>query len=1016
ATSNESGPAVGYVTNRAPLLQDIQVTKAVNSISNPCNVGTCQVTYLVTATNVGRNAEINIQVTDSLPSQLQYLSNVASQGSYVSGTGIWSIGNLSSGNSATLQITAKVTGFSASIQNCAGLTASTPTDTNPANNTGCVSITPTHVFLSGFRAYEDGGRMAIEWTTSSESGTAGFYLFRKDPATGSYLRMNRRMLPALLTSPLGGTYHLIDEGASPGAQYTYMLVEIENAGSKKVYGPFRVSAGGTTEIEKPGESGSVDPDSLFRADGDSSGTPEKISKVASAGGVIAYSNKRSPETVTRRGDTDMYSGYTKVSQTPNSGIPPLTSVKTSSVATTASYGTSIKISVSRDGLYYLPASAIAPLLGLPEQIVRGYISYNLFSLNNRGQGVAYTHDSTNAGIFFYGRGVKSIYTDNNVYWLSVGTGIPMVTIAGTGPGPVISDNTFTETVHAEENRIVVPVLFEDPEADYWFWDVIVGSDPVDGTKTFPVNANGRAESAEAALTINLQGFTDTRHHVIVSLNGAGNIIGSGTWDGSGPKSFTFDCQGYLNEGENSVYVRGVQDDENALWSIFYVNSVDLSYKRLYRAVDNTLACRGDGNSPVTISGFTGPDILLFDTSVALKPKSVAAKTISGTDGNYSVSFSPASPDATYLAVLKSAGLSASGIQPALRTTLKSRSNYADYVIITRRDLASAASTLIKYRQNQGLWPKVVALEDVMDEFNYGVYDPRAIKDFLSFAYHNWMKPPKYVVLAGNGTYDYKNNLGKGDNLVPALMASTPMGLYPSDNLFVEVDADRLPKMSIGRLPVMTSQELGNIVNKIMSYETTGGSLFVAATDINDDGGDFTGYSDTIAAMAPLRYSVAKIYLSQHPMEEARTMLMDRINKGAVYLNFIGHSGPGQLGKYGLLTKDDLNSMTNSNGLNVMTAMTCLMGQYGIPGYNSLSESLLLKAGGGSVAVWSPSGYSFNSMAGILDEEFFKAAFRSSKPRLGDVLLKAFSGYNIAGGQKFMIDIYNLQGDPALKLK
>ena len=73
--------------------------------------------------------------------------------------------------------------------------------------------------------------------------------------------------------------------------------------------------------------------------------------------------------------------------------------------------------------------------------------------------------------------------------------------------------------------------------------------------------------------------------------------------------------------------------------------------------------------------------------------------------------------------------------------------------------------------------------------------------------HNWIKPPKYVVLAGNGTYDYKNHDGYGGNLIPTLMANTPMGLYASDSLFAEFDGDHVPKIAVGRLPVLTAEEL-----------------------------------------------------------------------------------------------------------------------------------------------------------------------------------------------------------------
>ena len=125
-------------------------------------------------------------------------------------------------------------------------------------------------------------------------------------------------------------------------------------------------------------------------------------------------------------------------------------------------------------------------------------------------------------------------------------------------------------------------------------------------------------------------------------------------------------------------------------------------------------------------------------------------------------------------------------------------------------------------------------------------------------------------------------MGKGDNLVPTLMAATPMGLYPSDNLFTELDGDHLPKIAIGRLPAHTAEELQDVVDKIMCYESTGGNHFVASADINDDGGNFTEDSDAVAALSPQKYAIEKIYLSQHPLNEARSMLMNRINRGAIF--------------------------------------------------------------------------------------------------------------------------------------
>jgi len=112
----------------------------------------------------------------------------------------------------------------------------------------------------------------------------------------------------------------------------------------------------------------------------------------------------------------------------------------------------------------------------------------------------------------------------------------------------------------------------------------------------------------------------------------------------------------------------------------------------------------------------------------------------------------------------------------------------------------------------------------MNEFNYGLYKPEAIRDFLSYAYHNWEKAPRYLVLAGEGTFDYRNNQGYNDNLVPAILVETPYGLFASDNRYADVDGDDgVPDMAVGRLPVMTSEELDAVISKITAYETAGGN-------------------------------------------------------------------------------------------------------------------------------------------------------------------------------------------------
>ena len=48
--------------------------------------------------------------------------------------------------------------------------------------------------------------------------------------------------------------------------------------------------------------------------------------------------------------------------------------------------------------------------------------------------------------------------------------------------------------------------------------------------------------------------------------------------------------------------------------------------------------------------------------------------------------------------------------------------------------------LAALRQSQGLRVKVVDVQDIYDEFSYGMVTPQAIKDFLTYAYENWAAP------------------------------------------------------------------------------------------------------------------------------------------------------------------------------------------------------------------------------------------------------------------------------------
>jgi len=116
---------------------DIAITKAV---SDPTpSVGT-NVTFTVTAHNNGPDPTTALQVTDLVPAGLTFVAATASQGTYTPATGVWDVGVLASGASATLQITARVNGTTP-VVNSARRTSSTPVDPVSGNDVASSTVT-----------------------------------------------------------------------------------------------------------------------------------------------------------------------------------------------------------------------------------------------------------------------------------------------------------------------------------------------------------------------------------------------------------------------------------------------------------------------------------------------------------------------------------------------------------------------------------------------------------------------------------------------------------------------------------------------------------------------------------------------------------------------------------------------------------------------------------------------------------------------------------------------------------
>jgi hypothetical protein len=855
----------------------------------------------------------------------------------------------------------------------------TATATDPNNNTSEFSggrETPTLAVITAFQAYP-GDRQAgavVQWQTASEIGSAGFSLWRKDEDNETFQPVQGQFLPALVHEPAGGIYRLLDPAVSSGQTPTYQLIEIEADGQTREHGPFKVKVTAGPDPRLPAMTGPYRRDPL-------------------------------PPSPARRARLE-------------AGKPALRQGRSAAARGFKGRG---KITIGRRDLYHLDTVTIADVLGTTPHQAAVMIRANQLRLENRGRPIAWLPAPT-GGIYFYGEGLDTPYTTENIYWLEKGKGVLMDVVDGGLPSPAVIEQTFTDTRHFEEDRYALTALYEDPEADFWLWEGITAQEAV---KTFDLNLQGVAGSGSAAatLTVYLKGASDTGanpdHQVEVCLNGT--PIGESRWDGTAGHHFSmqFD-QSLLQEGQNSVAVAGKLSG-GAAYSIFYVDAFDLSYRRDYRAAAGRLICRSEDSGVITISGFQTPHIQVFDITEPQRPRLVSGTRLDVVGGSFRVSFRPESPGRTYLAA------TADGVQPpaaiAARKppTLKKKQNSADYLIIIPTGFEAAADELANLRQAEGLETMVVLLEDIYDAFHDGIASPQAIRSFLRYAHQNWRRRPQYVVLAGNGNYDYRECLGLGENLIPPLMAATPYGLFATDNLYGDVEGSRgVPEIAVGRLPVLNPQEFQAYVEKLRCYRSAGGEWTGRAMLLADDpdrNGDFPADSDHLAGFLSA-YTLHKVYLPDFPtVNEARHQVLKGFNRGALLVNYLGHAGLDRLTAEGLLTTDDAAGLHNGDRMPLLTAFSCVVGRFSIPGADSLCESLLLKQEGGVIAAWAPSGAALHSRSMRLAAAFLQTVFDRGEKTLGTAIRQAQKEYAAApGADPYILHLYNLLGDPALTIK
>ncbi|MCR4439015.1 MAG: C25 family cysteine peptidase [candidate division KSB1 bacterium] len=723
----------------------------------------------------------------------------------------------------------------------------------------------------------------------------------------------------------------------------------------------------------------------------------------------------------------------------------------------------LRLVVKEDGIYRVTAAQMAKA-----GIDPATIDPRNFRLTRRGRQVAVYVFGERDGRFdptdyveFWGESNRQTFqavapdmyldpfSDENTYWLSW-EGPPGMRMTEeqavshtTDPWAVTVPRSYWYTVHVERddsyNRL--SQLPADSLRDHWFFDSGLQAGTLREYRFhLPWPDQEAADQAELrALLHGLSSVPGVAHNVSLFLNGfraaeaqwigqERMAVGSAPGAGVPPER--------LQHGDNVLTL--INNLAPEVVDLVALNWFELSYARRYRAEEDMIEFALPKDAPpgvyeFRVDGFTVPNVEIYKLGVSKIIGAAVERVQDEQEGwSYQVRFQDQvfSSGTRYVAVAGRAKKPPLRLEPAEPTWLRSVANGADYVAIAPDSLAldPALQQLIAHRQSQGLRTMIVPLQAVYDEFNYGIPSPYALKEFLSYAWHYWQPPAlSYVLLVGDGSWDYKDRPRRGGNLLPVFLRQTiKWGAAASDHWYALVDGgDEVPDLFVGRLPVRHSQELAALVDKILSYERT--SPMDAWRNrlllIGGNGSVFRQQSETLLAeVIPPFFAVERLYTgasaANDPFAGGTAQLIEHLAQGVAYANFLGHGGGAVWSDNSLFRLEDVALLPRNGRYPIVSSMTCFTGAFEEPTRRSLGEELLVAPGAGAVAFFGSAGLGWLYNDYYLVREFIDALVQADEATtLGEVVaqakvryLSAYPGYlNYS-----MVSQYNLLGDPALR--
>jgi len=104
----------------------------------------------------------------------------------------------------------------------------------PATTT---TVPPTNIELSILDAIPANEQVILQWKTETETGNAGFNVWRAD----NFVKINDGLIPALGSAVSGSEYDFVDQWVLNGKRYFYLLEDIDNSGISTFHGSVKAT-------------------------------------------------------------------------------------------------------------------------------------------------------------------------------------------------------------------------------------------------------------------------------------------------------------------------------------------------------------------------------------------------------------------------------------------------------------------------------------------------------------------------------------------------------------------------------------------------------------------------------------------------------------------------------------------------------------------------------------------------------------------------------------------------------